>query len=408
MSVPSIPLIEIRPTVSNETIQFFWSPPESDGGSPITQYVLSDGTNTYYQESGPTYIVNPLINGQDYTFTLAASNAIGIGEAATFRTVQPGNPPTYPPIISITSTPTTAFIKWDTPFSDGGAQIKWYAVEAVPDNSYYSTIRYGALGTQRERWVSGLNPLTSYTYNVYSVNDPGYSSLNSVPFIPDMISGIQLWCDAISLSLQNDDPVTLWNPSGSASFGFTGNATFKTNVLGTKPVVQVNANQSMIDTTYGNFNFSPYTLFTVSRQIGGTNQRVFQEIYQNGLFGYWNQGKNDWYSGAGWINESQTPSDTNWDIYTFSKNNAGNALMNRFGNTLTSNVNNPTNLRGLGINTGTYASELSDSQIAEVILYSGELSYANIQRVEGYLAWKWGFQNNLPENHPYRNAIPMV
>jgi hypothetical protein len=28
------------------------------------------------------------------------------------------------------------------------------------------------------------------------------------------------------------------------------------------------------------------------------------------------------------------------------------------------------------------------------------------QQVEGYLAWKWGIQANLPANHPFKNAPP--
>jgi hypothetical protein len=30
------------------------------------------------------------------------------------------------------------------------------------------------------------------------------------------------------------------------------------------------------------------------------------------------------------------------------------------------------------------------------------------QRIEGYLAWKWGLQTSLPAGHPYRNAAPTV
>jgi hypothetical protein len=30
------------------------------------------------------------------------------------------------------------------------------------------------------------------------------------------------------------------------------------------------------------------------------------------------------------------------------------------------------------------------------------------QKIEGYLAWKWGLQANLPNDHPYKNAAPTV
>lgn len=46
------------------------------------------------------------------------------------------------------------------------------------------------------------------------------------------------------------------------------------------------------------------------------------------------------------------------------------------------------------------------SDICEIILYSRALSTDEIQRVEGYLAWKWGSQSRLPAGHPYANARP--
>lgn len=45
--------------------------------------------------------------------------------------------------------------------------------------------------------------------------------------------------------------------------------------------------------------------------------------------------------------------------------------------------------------------------IGEVILYTGSLSTYNRQRVEGYLAWKWGLQGNLPSTHPYALVPPL-
>ncbi|MDB9955603.1 PA14 domain-containing protein, partial [Flavobacteriaceae bacterium] len=43
-----------------------------------------------------------------------------------------------------------------------------------------------------------------------------------------------------------------------------------------------------------------------------------------------------------------------------------------------------------------------DGTIAEVICVTGELSSVVRQRIEGYLAHKWGLTARLPENHPYK------
>ena len=42
----------------------------------------------------------------------------------------------------------------------------------------------------------------------------------------------------------------------------------------------------------------------------------------------------------------------------------------------------------------------------ECIIYNGPLNTGQIQKVEGYLAWKWGIEGNLPVGHPYKNAAP--
>jgi hypothetical protein len=44
--------------------------------------------------------------------------------------------------------------------------------------------------------------------------------------------------------------------------------------------------------------------------------------------------------------------------------------------------------------------------IGEVITYPTALTTLDRQKVEGYLAWKWGLQANLPVGHPYKNAPP--
>lgn len=44
--------------------------------------------------------------------------------------------------------------------------------------------------------------------------------------------------------------------------------------------------------------------------------------------------------------------------------------------------------------------------IAEILMYSGNLSLFDRQRVEGYLANKWGLRANLPASHPYKNVAP--
>lgn len=54
---------------------------------------------------------------------------------------------------------------------------------------------------------------------------------------------------------------------------------------------------------------------------------------------------------------------------------------------------------------GTLASNLT---AGEFIIVSGTLSTGDRQKLEGYLAWKWGLQANLPSDHPYKLLPPTV
>lgn len=49
-----------------------------------------------------------------------------------------------------------------------------------------------------------------------------------------------------------------------------------------------------------------------------------------------------------------------------------------------------------------------DGDVAEVVLRAAKDSDTDRQRMEGYLAWKWGFQGSLPGGHPYASAPPTI
>ena len=44
--------------------------------------------------------------------------------------------------------------------------------------------------------------------------------------------------------------------------------------------------------------------------------------------------------------------------------------------------------------------------VAEILVYNGTVSDSDRQTMQGYLAWKWGMQNNLPASHPYKSSPP--
>jgi hypothetical protein len=49
-----------------------------------------------------------------------------------------------------------------------------------------------------------------------------------------------------------------------------------------------------------------------------------------------------------------------------------------------------------------------NGELYEVIVFNSAVTSTQRQQIEGYLAWKWGLQANLPVGHPYKNAAPSV
>lgn len=57
---------------------------------------------------------------------------------------------------------------------------------------------------------------------------------------------------------------------------------------------------------------------------------------------------------------------------------------------------------------GPTVSNYFTGELAELIVYNGQLTTNERQQIEGYLAHRYGLQSNLPSTHPYRNFAPTV
>lgn len=48
----------------------------------------------------------------------------------------------------------------------------------------------------------------------------------------------------------------------------------------------------------------------------------------------------------------------------------------------------------------------ANTEVADILVFNRRLTLTEIQFVEGYLAWTYGLQANLPSDHPHKSAIP--
>ena len=73
---------------------------------------------------------------------------------------------------------------------------------------------------------------------------------------------------------------------------------------------------------------------------------------------------------------------------------------------IASNQNNPARIGSTGTTTGTSGG--GNSLVGELIICDTALSVADRQKLEGYLAHKWGLTANLPAGHPFKTTPPTV
>jgi len=184
-------------TPGDKKVDLTWTAPSANG-SDITTYIVNsciDTKCTLFEHDASTatqLTVTGLTNGTAYTFTVAATNGIGTGQASapsapiTPRTV-PGAPTDVTGSIDNDG---KVVVAWKAPTDNGGNAIKDYIVKSC----VVSTCSVAADSTSNtlSATLSGLSLRTSYTFIVAAKNDAGtgpYSS-NSVVVIPRKLPSV--------------------------------------------------------------------------------------------------------------------------------------------------------------------------------------------------------------------------
>ncbi len=199
-SLPSAPTIGTA-TAGNASATVNWTAPTSDGGSPITGYVITPfiaGVAQTPVDVGNvlTDDVTGLTNGTTYTFTVAATTAIGTGPAsAASNAVTPLTVPGAPSGVSATAGNTSATVNWRAPTDDGGSAITGYVITPFIAGVAQTPVDVGDVTTDD---VTGLTNGTAYTFTVAAENSVGTGPASaasnavtpSVPTAPGAPTGV--------------------------------------------------------------------------------------------------------------------------------------------------------------------------------------------------------------------------
>ena len=210
-TVPNAPTAVTPSRAGSSAALVTFSPPEDDGGSGINLYtVRAEATiggdvqaKTGTGQNSPI-MVGGLQNGNEYTFTVRATNANGDSDSSEPATLVVGAAPSAPLAVSASRANGKSVVTFQPPTDDGGAPVTHYTVKAVDTivaNRGGQTVSAGSGPIT----ITGLTNGDAYTFSVTATNQYGTSEPNNsgivVPGGSDPSAPQAPWPDAISLKI---------------------------------------------------------------------------------------------------------------------------------------------------------------------------------------------------------------
>jgi titin len=233
-SAPSAPAIPAKPagaptavkvTRGDARVSLVWKTPASNGGSPVTDYVVQssiDGGKTWVTAADEvstrrSAVVSDLINGKSYVFRVAAVNSVGAGtfSAATPPAIPAGLPAVATELAAVRGNASVS-LSWKAPASTGGLPISDYVVQSSKDGGATWKTEGDKVSADTKAIVSGLVNGSSYVFRVAAKNAVGVgpSTAASVAVVPATVPTIVL--PASVMAKGSDSQATLaWKPPAS-------------------------------------------------------------------------------------------------------------------------------------------------------------------------------------------------
>ncbi|MEJ6622023.1 MAG: hypothetical protein QNL93_08760, partial [Opitutae bacterium] len=232
----------------------------------------------------------------------------------------------------------------------------------------------------------------------------GYSNLFS-----DSAPGLKLWFDATDVNADNEPDdifdfisgsrVSMWgdksgNTNNPIQASINNMPRWTPESLNQKPIVSFDSSSGELFNIQ-NAVSSPQFIFIVHKQnSSGTSQVLGGDLSttnSNGVFSL--------EAASGGIQIISEESTSNWSVNSLRVVPQGQSLWIN-GRVVGSDSDSAsaTALNKIG--------QSFDGEIAEVLVYNQSVNSVNRQKIEGYLAHKWGLTNSLDSIHPYATTPP--
>jgi len=284
---------------------------------------------------------------------------------------------------------------------------------------YYDTLmtltqRQKIEGYLCKKWGITLSPEAHPFYN--------FPPLSPIQFLPNSILGCELWLDAADpSSITGTTTVTQWDDkSGNTRHLGVGSG----NTSYANRAVTFASSYMFVDSAV---DLTSFTCFIVFRSSSAFNQVIFgahpsgEDVNSDTTSDAFNLrtdgntiaqffGRN---TGSQFVNITGLTLNIDRTMFSFTSGlTVINARVN--GNSVAGATGLPSRTStALGfaigasfIGTGSYFQAVENASIHEIIVYNVALTTTQRQQIEGYLAWKWGLQSQLPFTHPYYKFMP--
>jgi photosystem II stability/assembly factor-like uncharacterized protein len=304
------------------------------------------------------------------------------------------------------------YVALPTSISDSMPKL---SLVAADPNSFITAVSDAKLTRIDDKYYLYVDPKNPDNIFWYSAGD-----LQIIPpFSIGAISDLQLWFDARDPAANGSQPadgskLSNWNDKSNNKFNTTnvnGNPIYNKNGV----VFDGNSYYNLPDGSIP-FNDSSYSIYVVGNitnsggvpgMIGGGNV--------NGPTGAWlaitgHQNRNFETAWNGRNIQSGCPYNENQTFLHYSLYESGGQRSIGFNGTVCKTDTpsgprvQPNNNNVLGWASQNIGKMIGS--ISEVLVFNTSHSDSQRQMIEGYLAWKWGLQSNLPNNHPFKSTAP--
>jgi hypothetical protein len=240
----------------------------------------------------------------------------------------------------------------------------------------------------------------------------------------DLDSGIlSAWFKADSLSLSNGAGVATWNDSSgngnNTAQGVSGRQpSFQTNVLNSQPVIRFDgSNDILTDGDINDLDVGTGDIW-MACVFKATDDGTANFIFEKGTtqFALINTGAGVLQFRLGGTSNIPSQSAGNWSrtefvIATASRVSGNcNGFVNGFASTTTgtTNTGSISNSSVFDIGASAVGGNGVAGDIAEVLVGGATLTTEDREKIEGYLAHKYGLEGNLNSGHTYKSNSPQV